>query len=485
MKPSTAHSRRQSDLRSVLLSGAMALCVVLLPMSVKSDTPGFADLVERVMPAVVHIDTETSVSASDDGQFSFPDGLPEEFERWFRLPPDREEGDRSRSSRGSGFVIDPAGYIVTNHHVIDGVSSIQVNFESRETLEATVIGSDSKTDIALLKVDPTEPLPFVRFGDSDKARIGDWVVAIGSPFGLGGSVSVGIISARNRDINSGPYDDYIQTDAAINRGNSGGPLFNLDGEVIGVNSAIISPSGVSAGIGFSVPSALAANVVRQLREHGRTRRGWLGVAVQQVTDEIAESDGLDEAVGAMVSAVSKDGPAEMAGVKVGDIILEFDGSSVDEWRDLPRMVAETEVGRNVRLKVWRGERFQTLGVEIGLLEEGEANVELASAVVEQKEERVTSLGMDIVALDDQSRAEYEYDETVSGVLVVNVENGSWARQQGIEKGTVIEEVNRQKVTTPSEVSSVVARAVDAGRRSVLLLVNQNGAKRYVGVRIDS
>ncbi len=484
MTPSTAKICRQG-LRSILLSGAAALCVVLLAMPAKSNPPGFADLVERVNPAVVHIDVQVTLSPGSGDQF-LPDRIPEEFRDWFRLPPDSDEKDRSRSSRGSGFIIDPAGYIVTNHHVINGVDSIAVTFEDGESLDATVIGSDSKTDIALLKVEPNAPLPFVRFGDSDTARIGDWVVAIGSPFGLGGSVSVGIISARNRDINSGPYDDYIQTDAAINRGNSGGPLFNLDGDVIGVNSAIISPSGVSAGIGFAVPSALASNVVRQLREHGRTRRGWLGVAVQQVTDEIAESDGLDEAAGAMVSSVITDGPADNAGVEVGDIILEFDGSPVEEWRDLPRMVAETEVGRTVRLKVWRGERFQTLGVELGLLQEDEGEeVQVASAEPEELEKRVASLGIEVVSLDDDLRSEHEYDDTVSGVLIVSVDSGSWAEQQGIQEGTVIEEVNRQKVTTPEEVSGAVARAVDAGRRSVLLLVNTKGIKRYIGVRIDS
>lgn len=491
MKLITTRSSLLNGGRALLRAGVIALCVASLPIVARAASPGFADLVERVMPAVVHIETKWPVPEFEGNgfswRFSIPDVIPDNSEEfWFRNPDGNEDKDPpSRSGSGSGFIIDPAGYIVTNQHVIDGVTEIEVTLNNRDTMEAIVIGSDVKTDIALLKIEPEEPLEFVRFGDSDQARIGDLVVAIGSPFGLGGSVSAGIISARNRDINSGPYDDYIQTDAAINKGNSGGPLFNVDGQVIGVNTAITSPSGVSAGIGFAVPSVLASNVIDQLREFGHTRRGWLGVAIQEVTDEIAEGDGLDEAVGAMVSVVGDDGPAANAGVMEGDIIVEFDDRPVKSYSELPLMVAETEVGKEVRLKVWRGERFHTLFVEIGLLEEGQENVEIASAPELAKPQRITSLGMELAALDSKSREKFEYDNSVSGVLVVDVSKDSPARQHGIEVGAVIAEVNRQKVSTPEEVRSAIARSADAGRRSVLLLVNMRGAMRYVGVRIDS
>lgn len=475
--------QRKQSRRSATLTGA-AILALLLALPARAAAPaGFAELVEKTMPAVVHIITNITVEGADSPGFEeFERWLPEEFLERFRPPEGEDAPSRRHRSTGSGFVIDPAGYIVTNHHVVVEANEIGVRLESGDTLDATIVGSDSKTDIALLKVDPPQPLEFIRFGDSDETRVGDWVVAIGSPFGLGGSVSAGIISARNRDIADGPYDDYLQTDAAVNRGNSGGPLLNLGGEVVGVNSAIISPSGVSAGIAFAVPANLASHVVGQLREHGRTRRGWLGVKIQNVSEEIAESLGLEETAGAMVLSVNEDGPAIDAGIEAGDIILEFDGTPVEAMRELPRLVAETPVGKLVRLKVWRGDRTRTLTVEIGLLAEEGREVELS----EKQPDRVAdSLDMELAELDDRARDLYGYDSSVSGVLVVGVKSDSAAQRQGLDRGHVIVEVNRTPVSTPEEVRDSVANAAKSGRRSVLLLVNTFGTPRFVGIRLES
>ncbi|MEL6481195.1 MAG: Do family serine endopeptidase, partial [Pseudomonadota bacterium] len=332
--------------------------------------PGsFADLAERLSPAVVNISTAQKVEQAERGEQQVPEGTP--FEDLFRdfFERGRPQGPRQVQSLGSGFVISAEGYVVTNNHVIEEADEITVNFADGSSLPAELVGTDPKTDIALLKIEPTQPLEFVKFGDSEASRVGDWVLAIGNPFGLGGSVSAGIISARDRNINAGPYDDFIQTDAAINRGNSGGPLFNLDGEVIGVNTAIISPTGGSIGIGFAVPSAIAENVVAQLQEFGQTKRGWLGVRIQTVNDELAEALGLDRPQGALVADVTSEGPAEEGGIEAGDVILKFDGKDISEMRDLPRIVAETAVGSTVRVVVFRKGKTQSVKVTLGLLEE--------------------------------------------------------------------------------------------------------------------
>ncbi|HCW68886.1 MAG TPA: serine protease, partial [Thalassospira lucentensis] len=339
-----------------------ALVIVLLGVTSVSQIANarpapdsFADLAERLLPSVVNIATSQMVADRQGPDFQFPPGSP--FEDLFRDFMDRngqggEQGGPSPQKRratalGSGFIISADGYIVTNNHVIDGADEISVRLHDGDTLDAKLIGRDPKTDVALLKVEPKEDLPFVKWGSSDDARIGDWAMAIGNPFGLGGTVTAGIVSARNRNINQGPYDDFIQTDASINRGNSGGPLFNLEGDVIGINSAIYSPSGGSVGIGFAIPSAIAQSVVDQLKEYGRTRRGWLGVHIQTVTDDIADSVGLDESTGAMVAGVSDEGPAKEAGIKQGDVILTFDGKEVESMRRLPRIVADTKIGKDV------------------------------------------------------------------------------------------------------------------------------------------
>jgi serine protease Do len=448
--------------------------------------PSFADLADRLSPSVVNISTAQTVDRPDRDGPQVPEGSP--FEDLFR---DFFENGQPRSpqtvqSLGSGFVISPEGYIVTNNHVIEGADEITANFADGTSLPASLIGTDPKVDLALLKVEPEGPLPFVNFGDSDAARVGDWVLAIGNPFGLGGSVSAGIISARNRDINAGPYDDFIQTDAAINRGNSGGPLFNMDGEVVGVNSAIISPSGGSIGIGFSIPANLAKGVIDQLREYGMTRRGWLGVRIQTVNDEMAEALGMDKAMGALVADVTPGSPAGEGGVEPGDVIIKFDGSDVAEMRDLPRMVADTEVGKTVRVVVFRKGKTQTLKVTIALLEEpgnGAAGKQPESGSGVSTELELTALGLTLDQLSDEARAQFGVPDDVTGVVVTGVAGGSVAAEKGVRPGDVIVEVGQEPVTAPGEVEARVAEAVEAGRKSVLFLIQSGGDLRFVPLSI--
>ena len=377
---------------------------------------GFAELVERTSPAVVIISV-VAAARGEGSEFPFnwlPQGdeLRERIEEYL----ERREGTPDDDipapfeGQGTGFLIDPEGYIVTNDHVVGGARAVTVTTIEGNSYEAEIVGSDPKTDIALLKIDVGSELPFITFGDSDQARVGDWVIAIGNQFGFSSTVSVGVISARNRNINAGPYDDYIQTDAAINLGSSGGPLLNLEGEVIGVNTAIFAPSGGSAGLGFAVPSVMAREVVRQLREHGTVRRGWLGVQVQSVDDDLAEGLGLSEASGVLVSDVIPDSPAEDAGIQPGDIILRFDGRNVESLREFPRMVAETEVGRAVEVELWR-EELLAVNVTLGLLDD----VEVAGALgradgdgggMPEPGPSSRILGMRLLPIDDQMRSDF-------------------------------------------------------------------------------
>jgi len=450
----------------------------------------FADLAERLLPAVVNISTTQKVAgrAENMPQFDFPPGSPfkEFFEQFQRK---RQEAPQRRgTSLGSGFIIDPTGYIVTNNHVIDGSDQITAVMQDGRKFEAKLVGRDPKTDLALLKVKTKKKLPYVPFGKSDGARVGDWVLAIGNPLGLGGTVTAGIISARGRDIRSGPYDDYIQTDAPINRGNSGGPLFNMKGEVVGINTAILSPSGGSIGIGFAVPSQIAAGVIEQLRNFGSTRRGWLGVQIQAVTDEIAESIGLKSPNGAMVAGVVKKSPAEAAGFKTGDVILTFDGRRVTESRRLPRMVAETDVGKNVRVVVWRNGRKTNLTVRLGELEKVD-QASLSSPAVPQSTEKggkeIKELGLTLSAITKELKSRYELADDLNGVVVTKVEKEGSASEKGLRVGDVVVEINQEKVKSVAEVNKQVVRAKKAGRRSVLLLINQGGDLRFLALKIDS
>jgi len=465
---------------ALALLGAPAGTATAQPVS------SFADLAERSSPAVVNISTAQTVEAPQHNGPDIPEGSP--FEDLFR---DFFENGQPRSpqtvqSLGSGFVISPEGYIVTNNHVIEEADEITVNFSDGSSLEATLIGTDKKVDLALLKVEPTEPLHFVSFGDSDAARVGDWVLAIGNPFGLGGSVSAGIISAHHRDINAGPYDDFIQTDAAINRGNSGGPLFDIAGDVIGVNSAIISPTGGSIGIGFSIPSNLAKGVIDQLREYGMTRRGWLGVRIQTVNDEMAEALGMENAMGALVADVTPGGPAESGGVEAGDVIIKFDGADVVEMRDLPRMVADTDVDKAVRVVVFRKGKTLTLKITIALLEEQDAPIDATapdSGGGASDELELTELGLTLETLSADARAQFGIPDDVTGVVVTGVAEGGSAGEKGVRPGDVIVEVGQEPVGSPEEVESRVADAVAAGRKSVLFLIQSGGDLRFVPLAI--
>lgn len=463
-----------------------------------------ADIAENLMSAVVNISTSQKVKqrrpsapvprVPDGSPFQeffddlFPNGRPgQNGSPGGNTPRTPGQAPKTVQSLGSGFVVDPSGIIITNNHVIADADEITVNFSDGSKLIAELIGKDAKTDIAVLRVKPVGKLNSVSFGDSDASRIGDWVMAIGNPFGLGGSVSLGIVSAIGRDINSGPYDNFIQTDAAINRGNSGGPLFNMSGEVIGINTAIISPSGGSIGIGFSIPSKLASSVVDQLREYGETRRGWLGVQIQTVSDDIAESLGLEKASGALVSGVVRDGPAEKSGLLSGDVILEFDGKVIATMRDLPRIVAETSIDKSVDVVVLRKGKRETIRVTLGRLEDGEKKV--AAAVKEEKAETeiptVTVVGLTIQALTDEIRETDKIGPEIKGVIISKVEAGSHAEEKGIKVGEIIVQVGQETVVTAKDVETQVKRLSSEGRKNALLMISSKvGDIRFIVVRIE-
>ena len=472
------------------LAGLVALAVMAAPAAAQAKTApeSFADLASRLLPSVVNISTTQTLEGRGGVEMpQLPPGSP--FEDFFREFFERnrpQQRQRKVTSLGSGFIVDASGYIVTNNHVIKDADEITVALHDGTRLEAEVVGRDPKTDMAVLKVKPTGKLTAVRFGDSDKARVGDWVVAIGNPFGLGGSVTAGIISARNRDINSGPYDDYIQTDASINRGNSGGPIFNLDGEVIGIATAIFSPSGGSVGIGFAIPSATAHPVIKQLIKHGQVRRGWLGVHIQAVTEEIAETLGLKDAKGALVASVIKDGPAEKGDIKAGDVILRFDGKEVPEMRKLPRIVAATDINKTVDVVVWRNSEKMTLSVSVGELEEREAKVasRTRGGKKEGKDaEKIEALGLTVAEVTTDLRERYSLDKEAKGVVGTAVDEGGAAAEKAIRPGDVIAEISQEEVVTPADIVARIKEARKSGRKSVLLLVEGQGGLRFIAVRI--
>ncbi|MEP3046235.1 MAG: Do family serine endopeptidase [Roseibium sp.] len=451
-----------------------------------------ADLADDLADAVVNISTAQTVQGRRSVPMpQVPDGSPfqEFFEEFFNKQNQDEDQPRRVQSLGSGFVVDGVeGIIITNNHVIEGADEVTANFNDGTKLKAEVIGTDAKTDIAVLKVTPEAPLKAVDFGNSEKIRVGDWVMAIGNPFGLGGTVTVGIVSAQNRDINSGPYDNFIQTDASINRGNSGGPLFDMHGNVIGINTAIISPSGGSIGIGFAIPAKTAMRVIEQLREFGETRRGWLGVRIQEVTDEIAESLGMKEAMGALVAGVNEEGPASKAKIEPGDVIIKFDGSDVAAMRELPRLVAETAIGKEVDVVVLRKGKEVTIRVTLERLEENDP-VEVADTPGEEPEDKpaptTTVLGLTLVELDDELRKKFSIDADVTGVVITEVKAGSSAEEKRVMVGDVIKEVAQEPVETPADVEAQVKKLEEDGRRSALLLLaNPTGDVRFVPVRIE-
>ncbi|WP_342149989.1 DegQ family serine endoprotease [Methylorubrum sp. SB2] len=500
-RPSFAR-RAASALTGVCLGVAVALPLPALAKGPES----LADLAEKVTDAVVNISASTTVEAKSSGRSlpQLPQGTPFEdlFEEFFKRrgggnnqgsPKSEDDSPRSPSrksnSLGSGFIIDASGIVVTNNHVIGDANDIQVILSDGVKLKAEIVGKDPKLDLAVLRVKPTaeRPLKSVPFGDSDKMRPGDWVMAIGNPFGLGGSVSAGIVSARGRNIDSGPYDNYIQTDAAINKGNSGGPLFNMDGEVIGINTAILSPSGGSVGIGFAVPSGTASPVVEQLRQFGEVRRGWLGVRIQNVDDATAEALGLKGgAKGALVAGIDEKGPAKTAGLEVGDVIVKFNGVPVKSSSELPRIVAATPVGKTVDVQVVRKGEEQTKSVLLGRLEDGE-KVQTANAKQPEPESvNRQILGLNLTGLSDEARKRYNIKETVkSGVVVTKVDPNSTAADKRIQPGEVIVEVGQEAVSSPTDVTKRVEALKKDGRKSVLLLVaSLSGDVRFVAIGLD-
>ncbi len=469
-------------------AGAVLLATLLIadlePPRAQPLLPSFADVVERVAPAVVNISSTREVSAGRDIPVpQFPPGSP--FEEFFRefFERERQQRERRSFSLGSGFIIDPAGYVVTNNHVIAEADEITVILYDESEYRARVVGRDPKTDLALLKIERPEPFPYVTWADSDRVRVGDWVIAIGNPFGLGTSVTVGVVSARGRDIRAGPYVDFFQIDAAINRGNSGGPSFTLDGQVFGVNTAIYSPSGGSVGIGFAIPSNLARRVIESLMEKGRVVRGWLGVRIQTVTEDLARALGLERPSGALVADVVAGAPAEEAGILAGDVILEFDGRPIQRMRELPRVVAETPVGEEVEVVVWRrGERLR-LRITLGELPSDE---ELARAPRRGEEApaalaEVEELGIVVALVDEELRSRFQLPEGAQGVVVVRVDPGAPAAAGGLRPGDVILEVDQEPVGSPPELLARIYAARSQGQRTVLLLIDRGGDLQFAAV----
>jgi serine protease Do len=483
-----------------LVVGFVASPVASIPVQaqVQQQLPSVADLAERLLPSVVEISVQTKAEGGEAGPPTqlpeIPDNSP--FKDFFDefLKKHREQGqvpgqpDRTVTSMGSGFVVEATGLIVTNNHVVEGASSIEVHFQDSTVLKAELVGRDPKTDIAVLRVKPDKPLPVVGFGDSDHLRIGEWVMAIGNPFGLGGSVSLGIVSARNRDINAGPYDDFIQTDAAINKGNSGGPLFNMNGEVVGINTAIFSPSGGSVGIGFSVPANTAKNVVAQLEKYGETRRGWFGVKIQSVTDDIAESMNMGKAHGALIADVTKTGPAEKAGIEAGDVVIEFNGKPVNEMKDLPKIVAETEIGTKVPVKVFRKGKEINLTAEVGRLEDGEKVVaqQEKDSTVAPAPAVTTVLGMTVTSMTDELKQKYAIDDEIKGAVITEVTPDGAAADKRLEPGDVITEAGEKPVVGAADISAAIDEATKASKNSVLLLVSKGGKQaemRFIALKL--
>jgi serine protease Do len=462
---------------------ALAFTIIFSSVGLSAaDRPNsFADLAERLSPSVVNISTTTIVNGGPGAEMpQFPPGSP--FEEFFK---NFGENNRQRKAQslGSGFIIDAKGIVVTNHHVIENAEEIRVILADETSFTAKVLGQDKKTDIAILKIEPGDTkLAAVAFGDSDSLRVGDWVLAIGNPFGLGGTVTAGIVSAFGRDIGNGPYDDFIQTDASINRGNSGGPLFNTEGEVIGINTAIFSQSGGSVGIGFAIASNLASRVASQLVEFGQTRRGWLGVFIQEVTPDIAESLGLEEASGALVSSVNENSPAAIGGVQPGDVILKFDGKVIEKMRDLPRIVAETDIGAKVSVELFRQGSPKTLDITLGELEKAE----LVGLVGEQKtsetsKESFGSLGFSVKALTPQLAEEMGLGKGKVGVVVTDVVPGSPAADKNLQVGDILRRFGQRPVKGVAELTKDIEAAEEGGRSGILILIERDGRERFLQI----
>src|SRR5436305_3456901 len=504
--PAFCH-RLRPLMAAICLGATLGATSVLVSAPAMARGPdGIADVAEKVIDAVVNISTSQTVEAKGGGDGrgtmpQLPPGSP--FEEFFddffknrRGPGGGSKGGdkngdlqpRKTNSLGSGFIVDTSGIAVTNNHVIADADELNIIMNDGSKIKATLVGVDKKTDLAVLKLTtPAEPLVAVKFCDSDKLRLGEWVIAIGNPFSLGGTVTAGIVSARNRDINQGPYDSYIQTDAAINRGNSGGPLFNLEGEVIGVNTLIISPTGGSIGIGFAVPSKTVVGVVDSLRQFGELRRGWLGVRIQQVTDEIAESLGIKPARGALIAGVEEKGPAKPAGIEPGDVVIKFDGKDIREPKDLSRVVADTAVSKAVDVVVIRKGEEQTKQVTLGRLEDGEKAVQASNKTQPEAEKPATqkALGLDLAGLSKDLRTRYKIKDSVKGVVITSVDSASDAAETRLSAGDVIVESAQDPVDNAADVKKRVEQLKKDGKKSILLLVsNPEGELRFVALSVQ-
>ncbi len=439
----------------------------------------FADLAERLMPSVVNIATTTTITTqSNPFPFQFPPGSPfEDMFRDFGTPQQRKT-----SALGSGFIIDEKGIVVTNNHVIQGAEDIFVRVNGDKDFKAKVIGADSGMDLAVLQIESDEKFTPVKFGDSSNSRIGDWVIAIGNPFGLGGTVTAGIISARNRSIGLSRYEDFIQTDASINQGNSGGPLFNMDGEVVGINTAILGQSG-SIGIGFAIPSNSAKKVINQLVEFGETKRGWLGVRIQTVSEEIAEVEKLDRPRGALVASVAENSPSDKAGIKAGDIILEFDGQLIDQMRELPKIVAETDVGKKVKVKVWRNKREITKEIILGRLETSDDFKSQGILTEKPKENKIEGLKITVRLLDKQDIKERNLPKETSGVVITKIEKDSPVNY--LQVNNIIVEAQKKKINTVGDLNNIVKKTLRSSQKTLLIAIyNNQNQRRYIGIKLD-
>ncbi|HWD58007.1 MAG TPA: DegQ family serine endoprotease [Stellaceae bacterium] len=513
--------RRRAAFAAIGLSTVLALCPQVWAQTPDTSTtappavaaPGtvlqqqsFAPLVKRVLPAVVNISvTEGAQKASpmadredeDQGQNFRQSPFDEMLRRFFdqqgqnnpfEQGPGDDGGSVKRIALGSGFIIDADGHIVTNNHVVGDASKVEVTLQDGDKYTAKIVGRDTRTDLAVLKIDAGKKLPYVSFGDSDAAQIGDWVVAVGNPFGLGGSVTTGIISARGRDIHTGQFDDFLQIDAPINRGNSGGPTFNLSGQVIGINTAIYSPNGGSVGIGFAVPSNVAKTVVAALEEHGKVERGWLGVQIQEVTPAIASSLGLKNDHGALVAMVTPNSPSAAAGLKQGDVVLAFDGKDISKLRDLPHDVADTAPGTQAALTVWRDGKQQQVDIKLG---EMPANPEVASNNNDDNnqpqgqsgENHARAMGLQLAPLTTDMRSELHLGRDVHGVVITHVDNGSVADNIGLSRGDVIMAIDQQPATSPKEAAQRLSDIAKSPSKSALLLLNRHGVTQYLGIQL--
>jgi len=470
---------------------ALSLFAFIVPAQAKESPGSFADMAEKLLPSVVNVSTTQTVRNTEHipDMPQFPPGSP--FEEFFKNFMDKQKGQdehpHKATSLGSGFIIDPSGLVVTNNHVIQDADEITVMLSDNSILKATVVGRDPKVDLALLKIDPGKrQLTAVSFGSSDESRVGDWVLAIGNPFGLGGTVTAGIISARSRDIQSGQYDDFLQTDAAINKGNSGGPMFNMAGEVIGINTAIFSPTGGSVGIGFAIPSSLAKPVIDDLKKFGKIRRGWLGVRIQSLDQDLADSMGLSTDKGALIAQVTENGPAAKSDLKAGDVILKFDGKEIGEMRRLPRIVAETPIGKKVDAEVWRGGQRLTIPVTVGELKDEPVQEAKADAnPPATASTSINGLGFSVSAITPQIREKLGLDEQTKGVVVQEVNQTSAAAEKGLRPGDIIIDAAQQPVQNPADLTKAVDKAKAAGQRTILLRVENPQVIRYVVLPLEA